>query len=150
VAPPGNQAANREYKLQPIATGGPGLLDLFLSFGRAGNINNSGRMQKAVVPKNWTMSQALPHPAAHLVVNDLRHDAQDKGKSFFVLISVPPENKNSRAMIHMLTVEAPGACLVVQPPENKKDRIPGIGLEFCGCVFPPVPDPGTISVYPTI
>jgi hypothetical protein len=27
VAPPGNQAANRENKLQPIATGGPGLLD---------------------------------------------------------------------------------------------------------------------------
>jgi len=25
-----------------------------------------------------------------------------KGKSFFVLISVPPENKNSRAMIHMV------------------------------------------------
>ena len=96
------------------------------------------------------MSQAKPHPSAHLVVNDLRHDAQDKGKSFFVLISVPPENKNSRAMIHMVTVKAPGACLVVQPPENKKDRIPGIGLEFCGCVFPPVPDPGTISVYPTI
>jgi hypothetical protein len=28
VAPPGNQAANRENKLQPIATEGPGLLDV--------------------------------------------------------------------------------------------------------------------------
>ena len=27
VAPPGNQAANGENKLQPEATGGPGLLD---------------------------------------------------------------------------------------------------------------------------
>jgi len=27
VAPPGNQAANRENKLQPIAMEGPGLLD---------------------------------------------------------------------------------------------------------------------------
>jgi hypothetical protein len=27
VAPPGNQAANREDKLQPIAMEGPGLLD---------------------------------------------------------------------------------------------------------------------------
>ena len=27
MAPPGNQAANREDKLQPIATKGPGLLD---------------------------------------------------------------------------------------------------------------------------
>ena len=35
-----------------------------------------------------------------------------KGKFFFVLISVPPENKNSRAMIHMVTVKAHGACLV--------------------------------------
>ena len=58
-----------------------------------------------------------------------------KGKSFFVLISVPPENKKSRAMLHMVTVKAHGDCLVVQPPENKKDRILGIGLEFCGYVF---------------
>jgi hypothetical protein len=28
VAPPGNQAANREDKLQPIAMEGPGLLDV--------------------------------------------------------------------------------------------------------------------------
>ena len=28
VAPPGNQAANGENKLQPVAMGGPGLLDL--------------------------------------------------------------------------------------------------------------------------
>jgi len=27
VAPPGNQAANGENKLQPVAMGGPGLLD---------------------------------------------------------------------------------------------------------------------------
>ena len=27
MAPPGNQAVNRENKLRPIATGGPGLLD---------------------------------------------------------------------------------------------------------------------------
>jgi hypothetical protein len=27
VAPPGNQAANEENKLQPVAMGGPGLLD---------------------------------------------------------------------------------------------------------------------------
>jgi hypothetical protein len=31
VAPPGNQAANRENKLQPKATEGPGLLDTNLS-----------------------------------------------------------------------------------------------------------------------
>ncbi len=31
MAPPGNQAANRENKLQPIATEGPGLLDQKLS-----------------------------------------------------------------------------------------------------------------------
>ena len=28
---------------------------LVLSLGRSGNINNTGRMQKGVVPKNWTM-----------------------------------------------------------------------------------------------
>jgi len=42
VAPPGNQAANGENKLQPVAMGGPGLLDLgckssllFAKFGMA-------------------------------------------------------------------------------------------------------------------
>jgi len=34
VAPPGNQAANRENKLQPKATGGPGLLDNIISVSR--------------------------------------------------------------------------------------------------------------------
>ena len=42
-----------------------------------------------------------------------------KGTSFFVLISVPPENKNSRVMIHMVTVKAHGTCLVVQPQKIK-------------------------------
>jgi hypothetical protein len=32
VAPPGNQAANRENKLLPIATEDPGLLDPFIRF----------------------------------------------------------------------------------------------------------------------
>jgi hypothetical protein len=45
-----------------------------------------------------------------------------KGKSFFVVISVPPENKNNRVRIHMVTVKAHGTCLVGSAPENKIDR----------------------------
>ena len=96
---------------EPIST----IVILSLSFGRAGNVNNTGSMQKAVVPKNWTMSQAQPHPAAHLVVNDPRHDSQDKGK---ILL-----------------------CFDSYIPENKKPTIPGIGFEFCGYVFPPIKVP---------
>jgi len=35
VAPPGNQAANGENKLQPVAMGGPGLLDYYSPKGAA-------------------------------------------------------------------------------------------------------------------
>jgi hypothetical protein len=42
-----------------------------------------------------------------------------KGKSFFVVVSVPPENKNSRLRIHMVTVKAHGICLVVQSRKIK-------------------------------
>jgi len=48
VAPPGNQAANREYKLQPIATGGPGLLDLFTTFDGSVMLNNTYSNRKPI------------------------------------------------------------------------------------------------------
>jgi hypothetical protein len=42
VAPPGNQAVNRENKLQPVATEGPGLLDPSARFTSLGKLTVSG------------------------------------------------------------------------------------------------------------
>jgi hypothetical protein len=55
-------------------------------------------MRKAMVPKTEQYDRLQPHPAAHLVINDPRHDSQDTGKLFFVVIP----NQPSRDIIALL------------------------------------------------